>query len=180
LKLNLGSGKMIKPEYLNIDVDIITRKIESKKYSGKYTTDIVGDIRNLPFKNESFEEIICFHVIEHLYYTNGVQMLKDIYSLLKPGGKAIIEAPDILGLYWYWIEGWGGRKEPSVEGLIQGIYGNEPQRIERGHHTMHKWGWTKCICANHMIEIGFEIVHTGIGMSHGMGRRDFRVEGIKR
>lgn len=42
-----------------------------------YDPDILGDIRSLPFKEESFECVICSHVIEHL-------PLEDVLSRILP------------------------------------------------------------------------------------------------
>jgi hypothetical protein len=49
-----------------------------------------------------------------------------------------------------------------------------------GDRWIHRSAWTKEIIAEEMRIVGFEIVHIGIGLTHGMGERDFRVEGIKR
>lgn len=49
-----------------------------------------------PFENmpqDYFDYVICFHVIEHI--NQDSEMLKEIYSVLKNGGKLIISTPNI-------------------------------------------------------------------------------------
>lgn len=176
MKLNLGSGIMLKKNFVNYDMMI--RKPEEN------VPRVVGMIENLSFKENSFDEVLCSHVIEHFQPEQSIQMLRDIYYVLKPDGLLIIEGPDILGAYWYYVgcecgNRWKGRPEPNVKGLIDCIFANV-HRYTRGEEWTHKSGWTGCMVAQEMAEIGFYIKHVGKGWTHGMGRRDFRVEGIKR
>ncbi len=62
---------------------------------------------------------------------------------------------------------------------IDQVFGKEEDRIRYGESMTHRSGWTKDTMAEAMKEAGFEVVHIGIGLSHGFGSRDFRVEGIK-
>lgn len=163
---------MLKKGWVNYD--LTTHKRGDRK------TNFIGRIENLPFKENSFDEVLCSHVIEHFRYLNGLQVLKDVHYILKPGGLAIFEGPDILGIYWYYIEGWGGRKEPDIDMLIKSLYGKPKELDDYNEPWVHKWGWTGCSLAQEMAEIGFYIRHVGKGFTHGMGKRDFRVEGIKR
>jgi SAM-dependent methyltransferase len=70
----------------------------------KYTTadlespiaDVKMDIRQMPFDNETFDALICNHVLEHI--DNELQATKEIYRVLKPGGWAILQVPLDIGL----------------------------------------------------------------------------------
>jgi ubiquinone/menaquinone biosynthesis C-methylase UbiE len=53
--------------------------------------DIVSDIIEIPWENESFDVILCTEVIEHI--PNPIAAIKEFSRLLKPGGKLIITAP---------------------------------------------------------------------------------------
>ncbi len=53
--------------------------------------DIVGDIVNIPEKDESFDVILCSEVLEHL--PNSVEAIKEFQRLLKKDGILIITAP---------------------------------------------------------------------------------------
>lgn len=170
MKLNLGSGEMLKKKWINFDAQILSR--------GGVNTNVVGMIEDMPFKENSFDEILCSHVIEHFYYEDALQMMRDIHRVLKPGGVVIMEGPCVLGVYWYYIEGWGGRKEPDVINLIHAFYPRQ-NRDKYGDGWFHRSGWTGCYLAQEMVELGYKIRHVGKGWTHGMGKRDFRVEGIK-
>lgn len=45
------------------------------------------------FGSESFDTIVSFQVIEHIQ--NDLLFLKELYRMLKPGGKAVISTPNI-------------------------------------------------------------------------------------
>jgi len=53
--------------------------------------DIKADITNLPFGNNSFDLIICNHVLEHIQ--DDMIAIKEIYRVLKQNGVAIMQIP---------------------------------------------------------------------------------------
>jgi len=63
-----------------------------------YTADLVSpiadikmDIQNMPLEDESFDVVICNHVLEHV--DDDVKAMKEIYRVLKKGGWAILQVP---------------------------------------------------------------------------------------
>jgi SAM-dependent methyltransferase len=58
-----------------------------------YKPDIVGDIQDLPFNNNSIECVLCFSVFEHV--ENPILAAEELYRVLKPGGKALLSIPFI-------------------------------------------------------------------------------------
>lgn len=64
-----------------------------------YKPDIIGDIHNLPFIDDSQDAVICLAVLEHV--ENPVRGWQEIYRVLKPGGYAFIYVPF---LYYYHAE----------------------------------------------------------------------------
>jgi len=64
-----------------------------KGYNGfYYDKDTLSlDLTSLSFSDNSFDVIICNHVLEHI--VNEKQALNEIYRVLKPGGWAIIQVP---------------------------------------------------------------------------------------
>ena len=168
-KINIGSGEMLKQDYINFDEKVWKRK--------KIATDIIGKIENIKsmVPVNYFYEIICFHVIEHFMMTEAKKILLSFYDLLRPDGKLILEAPDVLGSYWYFVE-----IKKNVRGFIDMMFSTEAVREKYGDNMLHRSGWTMEIAKEEMQKVGFSITHAGIGMSHGMGKRDFRVEGIKK
>ena len=49
------------------------------------------DITNLGIKSSRFDLIICYHVLEHV--VNDMVALREMYRVLKPGGKCFIQVP---------------------------------------------------------------------------------------
>ncbi|MFN8254418.1 MAG: class I SAM-dependent methyltransferase [Bacteroidales bacterium] len=53
--------------------------------------DVKMDIRKMPFDDNSFDVLICNHVLEHI--DDEEKATKEIYRVLKPGGWAILQVP---------------------------------------------------------------------------------------
>ena len=49
------------------------------------------DLTSLDFVDESFNTVICYHVLEHV--DNDRKALKELYRVLKPDGTAYIQVP---------------------------------------------------------------------------------------
>lgn len=49
------------------------------------------DITNIPYENNSFDGIICCHVLEHV--SDDRKALSELYRVLTPGGWAILQVP---------------------------------------------------------------------------------------
>ena len=64
-----------------------------------YHPDVVGDIHNLPFEDNSVDAIICISVLEHV--EDPTKAFKEMYRVLKPGGYCFIYVPF---LYYYHAE----------------------------------------------------------------------------
>ena len=53
--------------------------------------DIKADICALPFDDNSFDWVLCNHVLEHI--PNDTKAMQELYRVLKPGGKALLQVP---------------------------------------------------------------------------------------
>ncbi|WP_457549421.1 class I SAM-dependent methyltransferase [Archaeoglobus sp.] len=83
LDLGCGNRKVFESA---IGIDIIKTK----------AVDVIADIQNLPFKDCSVDEIVCYQVLEHV--DDVVKAMEEIWRVLKCGGRAIIEVPHVKGL----------------------------------------------------------------------------------
>ncbi|MGB8705052.1 MAG: methyltransferase domain-containing protein [Gillisia sp.] len=56
--------------------------------------DVKADICHLPFQNDSYDFILCNHVLEHI--PNDTKAMQELFRVLKPGGTAILQIPQDL------------------------------------------------------------------------------------
>jgi len=62
--------------------------------------DVVADINlGLPFEDNSIDELYSYHFLEHVSDLDAT--LKEIYRVLKPGGKNIGTVPHFANPYFY-------------------------------------------------------------------------------
>ncbi len=57
--------------------------------------DVKADICKLPFENDSFDVILCNHVLEHI--PDDTKAMQELYRVLKPGGWGVFQIPQDLG-----------------------------------------------------------------------------------
>ncbi len=84
---------------LHIAPELVFYKKFKKFTSWNYITtdlnsplaDVKADICDLPFEKESFDLILCNHVLEHIL--DDFKAMKEIHRVLKYGGKAILQVP---------------------------------------------------------------------------------------
>lgn len=60
-------------------------------HDGRYEGAAEIDITDLPYADESFDIIICNHVLEHV--EDDRRALSELYRVVKPNGKAILQVP---------------------------------------------------------------------------------------
>lgn len=56
--------------------------------------DIKADICNLPFDDNTYDVILCNHVLEHI--PDDTQAMKELYRVMKPGGWGVFQIPQDL------------------------------------------------------------------------------------
>jgi len=56
--------------------------------------DVKADICNLPFESDSYDVILCNHVLEHI--PDDTKAMQELYRVLKPGGMVILQIPQDL------------------------------------------------------------------------------------
>ena len=64
---------------------------KSKSKNGLYPVNSISEI--LPFPNESFDRIIMVDALHHVY--DQSKTAQELWRVIKPGGKIVIEEPDI-------------------------------------------------------------------------------------
>ncbi|MEO9512758.1 MAG: methyltransferase domain-containing protein [Flavobacteriaceae bacterium] len=56
--------------------------------------EVKADICNLPFSDDSFDVILCNHVLEHI--PDDTKAMQELFRILKPGGWGIFQIPQDL------------------------------------------------------------------------------------
>jgi SAM-dependent methyltransferase len=56
--------------------------------------DVKADICNLPFGDNTYDVILCNHVLEHI--PDDAKAMQELYRVLKPGGMGIFQIPQDL------------------------------------------------------------------------------------
>ena len=142
IKLNLGAGGINYPGYLSVDL-----------YDDR--ANILMDITKLDFDDNSVTEILASHVFEHLNPYHTFDILQDWLRVLKPGGKLVMEMPDILELCKRFPEA------PLEEkyGLLNAVYGSVNTTGVGGPDNItspHLFGWWPESIYNHLSAAGYE------------------------
>ena len=86
LKLNLACGLDYRAGYVNADLYPLPNA----------KVDAVFDVSSIPYADNTVDEIIASHIIEHFDAYESRKILQEWYRVLKPGGKLIVETPDFL------------------------------------------------------------------------------------
>jgi len=68
----------------------------STDLSGDFISDFTYDITQLDIPDNTFDLIICYHILEHV--PDDEKAMSELYRVLKHGGKAIIQTPFTEGL----------------------------------------------------------------------------------
>src|SRR5438128_735965 len=98
----IGSGRMVA-------LDIVLAKL---RYARRYGNPLVhGSIFELPFKDGTFDCVICSEVVEHVPADERV--FSELERVLEPGGRLILGTPDYDRWRWRALEWLYGRLSPG-------------------------------------------------------------------
>jgi predicted SAM-dependent methyltransferase len=100
-KLHLGAGRNLLPGWTNTDNHMIVQKHQSLL---QRTTQHLDITKKFDLESNFFDYIFTEHVIEHISYHDGVNMLTESYRVLKPGGRIRISTPDLEFLIQMYLE----------------------------------------------------------------------------
>ena len=59
---------------------------------------IVGDSRFLPFHTEAFDQVFSYSVLQHLSKAHARESLREIRRVLRTGGEALVQMPNVFGM----------------------------------------------------------------------------------
>ena len=139
--------------------------------------DIRSDARSIPLPDECLDEVMGIHCIEHFEPWEAVKVLKEAHRMLKPGGKLVLEAPDVIKCAINLLQATTTR-EPTIA-MNFGLWGFYGEPSEQNPYMIHKWGyWPESLC--HLVtECGFKNAQSFVAETHAKDIRDFRAEAYK-
>jgi ubiquinone/menaquinone biosynthesis C-methylase UbiE len=103
---DLGRGAMALPKLLHVAPEVALMRKFKKMYAReaeRYVTadlesplaDLHFDIQQIPLEDNSFDVVICNHILEHV--ESDHRALSEIRRILRPGGWAVVMSPVDLG-----------------------------------------------------------------------------------
>ena len=144
-KLNLGCGDKILPDYINVDV------VESRR---GFKPDVICDLHHLnPFEDNSADEILSVHVVEHFWRWEVLDVLREWVRVLKPGAVMILECPNLLSAARELLKNPEMATGPGPEGQrTMWVFYGDPRW--KDPYMIHRWGYTPSSLAQVMQEAG--------------------------
>jgi predicted SAM-dependent methyltransferase len=153
MRIDIGGADSPKQGFASVD-----------KY---YSADYKADFTNLPFPDNSIQEVYTSHTLEHLGKKEAPLALKEIYRVLQPNGIFTIIVPDLewIAIYWY-------QSKDKTGFLLDAIYGNQNHEGE-----FHKTGFTKESLQKLVESVGLKITKSEYIWDHEV--QSIIIEGVK-
>lgn len=141
IRLNLGCGGRPLSGYINVDMDSLDR-IRARYPNQKFEDDLVVvqyDIFQLPYPNDSVDEIRADGLIEHLPFIDEPRFFYEVARILKPGGLLYLSTVDFEMAAKQWLEAEDDWKD---------FYRNDEEAIRSQHwfgtytyEPTNRWGY---------------------------------------
>jgi len=169
-KLNLGCGDKILPGYVNVDV------VASRR---GFKPDVICDLHELtPFEDNSVDEILSVHVVEHFWRWEVLEVLQEWVRVLRPGGTMILECPNLLAAAHELLQNPDAGAGPGPEGQrTMWVFYGDP--AWQDPYMIHRWGYTPRSLGQLMHEAGLTNLRQEPAQFKLREPRDMRVVGEK-
>jgi SAM-dependent methyltransferase len=133
----------------------------SADYDSKLAMDRV-DIRDMPYGDESFDAIICNHVLQHV--DDDAAALHELRRVLRPGGWALLQSAVDLSSE-HTVDELSARAEQSgprgYEEVFMRVYGRDyASRLERAGFTVTVSGFVRDLPPSVCEQLGLDADET--------------------
>lgn len=169
VKLNIGCGSRVLDGWFNVDV---VRNPNAPRHP-----ELLCDAKSIPLDDGVADELMAIHVFEHFYRWEIEGVIAEWKRLLKPGGKLVIELPNLVKCCQNYLSGLKrGGKHPDQLARF-GIYG-DPRLADP--YMCHPWGYSPEEAIALLTAGGFKSAVERPTQFHPAGRnhRDMRIEAI--
>ncbi len=170
IRLNLGCGDKILPGFIN--VDLVDERAGRRP-------DVVCDITNLrSFPSNYADEVMAIHVVEHFWRWEIEDVLREWLRVLKPGGRMVLECPNLRSACEEFLKADGLRDMHGPEGQrSMWVFYGDPKW--KDPLMNHRWGYTPGSLAGLMKKVGLTEVAQAPALFKLREPRDMRVVGVK-
>lgn len=169
-KLNLGCGDKILTGYVNVDV--------APNRAGK-SPDVLCDLHDLePFDSDAVDEVLAVHVVEHFWRWEVVDILREWVRVLRPGGRMVLECPNLLTACEEFLRNPVAGSGPGQEGqrTMWVFYGDPGWKDPL---MCHRWNYTPQSLGAIMAEAGLVDIRQEPAQFKLREPRDMRMVGEK-
>ena len=141
IKLNLGCASRLLSGYINVDLDSI-EEIKNRYPNIEIDEDqqfLQANILDLPFEDNTVDEIRADAFMEHMSFKEESQMFKEVYRALKPGGLFVFSVPDFEDAVRKWLaaeEDWRDFYRDDDEAIAQSHWFGQ-----YSYSTSSRWGY---------------------------------------
>jgi len=108
--------------------------------------DVKLDVQAMPFADNTFDTVICNHVLEHVY--SDLKAMAEILRILKPGGFAILQVPMDL----------------TMEQTLEKPEYNTPELREKHYHQRDHLRLYGRDYAKRLASVGFDVLEDNFVM----------------
>jgi SAM-dependent methyltransferase len=171
VRLHVGCGSRIFEGYLNVDGE----------YMREDPRVLIHDITTtFPIADNTVDEILSVHVLEHITRGRVKVMLEEWLRILKPGGFVAIEWPDFYKMCKEVVDHpeclsiFADRRLQKRS--ILGIYGDNERYPDPV--MWHKWGYSEASMQELLIHCGYTRTQSQQNL-HSKTSNDSRVVGFK-
>ncbi|MCB1836270.1 MAG: methyltransferase domain-containing protein [Alcanivoracaceae bacterium] len=163
MRINVGCGRMVLDGWTNCDVQVSPK--------APRPPEILCDAAAIPLKSEVADELMALHLIEHFYLWEVPAVLAEWRRLLKPGGRLILELPNLEAACRNLL---AGRNDQVSMWPLYGDPGHEDP------YMCHRWGYTPKTIKELLVRNAFSEVRIMPPKTHGRRvNRDMRVEAVR-
>lgn len=147
VRLHLGCGTVKLSGWINVDGDYMSHDPE---------VAIHNITQRFPLEDNTVDQILTVHVIEHLSRQFVMPMFQEFYRICRPGGSVAMEWPDLLKMCQEVVNNpdcfWTHDKRLTKR-TLSGIYGDSARYPDPV--MLHKWGYSAESMSRLLREAGF-------------------------